>query len=295
MGKTKLKNLLIDRVDLVTSGDNPEANIMLFKRKGDEGLEEKSMVDSIVAGVKEVLKTLVPNNDKKGEPTMDFEKMLESIEDATLRQQLLDEYNKAKQAGEAELTKAREEATAAAKVEHQKELDALTETHKQEVAKMQKSTEELEEEEFMKSLPESVRKRLLKAEERVAEAEKVAKQEQEARELEGFVAKAKTFKGIAAKPEELGSDLMKLSKADKEAYERLEGCLKAASEAIVAGGIFKEVGGNGEGTGDAWSQIEKLADEIVKEGKLTKEQAITEVMEKRTDLYKQYREELEVE
>jgi len=31
--RTKLKHLLINRIDLVDSGDNPEANIVLFKRE----------------------------------------------------------------------------------------------------------------------------------------------------------------------------------------------------------------------------------------------------------------------
>lgn len=78
---------------------------------------------------------------------------------------------------------------------------------------------------------------------------------------------AKKYEIIGKKPEELVPTLKALQAAGGTAYDDMIGILDGAVAAVEKSGLFGEVGKRGVGaTGgtDAWSQIEKKAEEIRK-------------------------------
>lgn len=78
---------------------------------------------------------------------------------------------------------------------------------------------------------------------------------------------AKKYEIIGKKPEELVPTLKALQAAGGTAYDDMIGVLDGAVAAVEKSGLFGEVGKRGVGaTGgtDAWSQIEKKAEEIRK-------------------------------
>ena len=78
---------------------------------------------------------------------------------------------------------------------------------------------------------------------------------------------AKKYEIIGKKPEELVPTLKALQAAGGTAYDDMIGVLDGAVAAVEKSGLFGEVGKRGVGaTGgtDAWSQIEKKAEEFRK-------------------------------
>lgn len=100
----------------------------------------------------------------------------------------------------------------------------------------------------------------------VAELTRLRKQADEAQERELYSV-AKKYEIIGKKPEELVPALKSLQAAGGTAYADMIGILDGAVAAVEKSGLFGEVGKrgvNGTGGADAWSQIEKKAEEIRK-------------------------------
>jgi len=136
---------------------------------------------------------------------------------------------------------------------------------------------------------EALEKRVEKAEaDAVSAKDKLANNE--------FVQKAETEYKHLGSAEDLAPILKEASeKLEAETFEKLEGVLKAANGRIEKGGLFKEFGSRGEtdeSAGDAMSQIEKMAAELVEKSTetLTAEQAFTKAVAtpKGAALYAQY-------
>lgn len=108
-----------------------------------------------------------------------------------------------------------------------------------------------------------------------------------------MVEKAARLSHVAA-TDDLAPVLKEASqKLDPETFEKLETILSAAQERVSKGDLFKEMGrtglGSAENKQDAWSQIEKKADELVEKGEdISKEAAIDRVMRTDPQLYNQY-------
>lgn len=98
-----------------------------------------------------------------------------------------------------------------------------------------------------------------------AELKALRKRADEADEKE-LMAVAKRYEIIGKKPEELVPTLKALRAAGGTAYADMISVLDGAVEAVEKSGVFGEIGkrGNGTGGGDAWSRIEKHAEEIRK-------------------------------
>lgn len=100
----------------------------------------------------------------------------------------------------------------------------------------------------------------------VAELTRLRKQADETQERELYSV-AKKYEIIGKKPEELVPTLKSLQAAGGTAYADMIGILDGAVAAVEKSGLFGEVGKrgvNGTGGADAWSQIEKKAEEIRK-------------------------------
>lgn len=111
--------------------------------------------------------------------------------------------------------------------------------------------------------------------------------ESDVREL---TAVAKKYEVLGKKPEELAKTLKTLKDAGGSAYDDMIGVLEQSLATVEKSGIFGEVGKRGNGsTPDAWSQIEKHADEILKSAPtLTRNQAIDKACEQHPDLVAEY-------
>lgn len=98
-----------------------------------------------------------------------------------------------------------------------------------------------------------------------AELKELRKRADEADEKE-LMAVAKRYEIIGKKPEELVPMLKALKAAGGTAYADMIGVLDGAVATVEKSGVFGEIGkrGNGTGSGDAWSRIEKHAEEIRK-------------------------------
>lgn len=154
---------------------------------------------------------------------------------------------------------------------------------KEEVKKSKEPAQEENFEEILKSLDPAVQKvfKSLKAQKEAAE--QVAKQLTEQKEEEEAIKKAKALKALPVEEEKLVQVVKGIS---DDVYE----ILKSAAKVLEESEIFKEIGkGKGEASStDAWSKIEKKADEIAKRDGITKEKAIGIVINENPELYREY-------
>lgn len=108
----------------------------------------------------------------------------------------------------------------------------------------------------------------------------------EERELEAV---AKKYEILGKKPEDLTKTLKSLKAAGGSAYDDMIGVLDASLAAVEKSGAFHEVGKSGSGTPDAWAQIEKHADEILKAAPtMTRAQAIDKACDQHPELVAEY-------
>lgn len=157
------------------------------------------------------------------------------------------------------------------------------EKFKTEVNKSKEPAKEDDFEEVLKSLDPAVQKVFKSMQAQKEAAEQVAKQLNAQKEEEEAIEKAKTLKALPVEEEKLVQVVKGVS---DEVYE----ILKSAAKVLEESEIFEEVGKgkSGAGSTDAWSKIEKKADEIAKRDGVTKEKAIGVVINENPELYKEY-------
>lgn len=123
-----------------------------------------------------------------------------------------------------------------------------------------------------------------------AELERLRKSADAAEERE-LTEIAKKYEIIGKKPEELVPLLKSLKATSGDAYSQMLAVLDASVAAVEKSGIFAEVGKRGGSTdgGDAWSRIEKAAEEILKAAPtMTRAQAIDRACEQHPELVHDY-------
>lgn len=251
-----LKDLVIDRVDLVDEGANSAAFIELYKRK------------------------------EMCEP-MDFAEILAKMkpEHATVIQQAVDSKD-------ADLAKARgdlDEATqnlATVTAERDAANEELAKANAElETLKAQESTQQDDEAEILKSMPEAARELFLKMRTQKETAEEqVRKNAEEAAEAEA-VAKAASLKAIPVEQEKLVGILKSCT---PEVAELLT-TINSAIEATVLDEVGKSAGNGAKPVeGDAWAKLENKAEEIAKRDSITKEKAMAKAVSENPDLYREY-------
>ncbi|MNB67621.1 hypothetical protein D3C87_865150 [compost metagenome] len=251
-------DLEVDRVDLVDEGDNSEAYIRLYKRKE-------------------------PNI------TMNYDEILAKMDKADA-DVIRSEMSKAKAEVPAEtaeeLEKVKQE-KADADGKYQAAFDE-GEVMKSKIKKLEGAAEEPDFEEVLKSMDPSIQKMMRSMNDQRIAAEAVAKQLSEKAILDEAVAKAATLKSIPVEEAELVEVV-------KSASPGLMAVLTAANNAIEESLSFTEVGkgkadtaNNNKDSDAAWAKIEKRADELVLEKKVTREKAVSMVISEQPELYKEY-------
>lgn len=163
------------------------------------------------------------------------------------------------------------------------ESKAELEKIKEEVKKSKEPAQEENFEEILKNLDPAVQKVFKSLQAQKEAAEQVAKQLTEQKEEEEAIAKAKSLKALPVEEDKLVQVVKGIS---DDVYE----ILKSAAKVLEESEIFKEIGKGkgGASSTDAWTKIEKKADEIAKRDNITKEKAIGVVINENPELYKEY-------
>lgn len=112
------------------------------------------------------------------------------------------------------------------------------------------------------------------------------------REIEKAVEAAYAWANLPGfNPKEFAPSLVTLRKASPEIAAQVEAIFAAASTALAETDILKEAGTVSEpqGSGDAWAQIEALANDLIATGKADSfAKAVTTVATSNMDLYTRY-------
>lgn len=256
----ELQDLVVDRVDMVDEGANSAAFIELYKRK----------------------ETIEP---------MDFKEILSKMkpEHAEVVQAAFD-------AVDVDLVKARADLEAANQSIADKDVElnaaneALAKANTElETLKADPVEKGVEEEELLKSMPESARELFLKMRTQKEAAEAEIRKANEEKAEAAAVAKAASMKAIPVEQDKLVGIL-------KSCTPEVADLLETISKAIEAT-VLDEVGknrGNGAasaatGTSDeAWNKLEKKAEEIAKRDNVTKEKAMGTALDENPELYREY-------
>jgi len=164
------------------------------------------------------------------------------------------------------------------------ELETLKvelEKFKEEAKKSKEPVQEENFEEVLKNLDPAVQKVFKSLQAQKEAAEQIAKQLQEQKEEEEAIAKARALKALPVEEEKLVQVVKGVS---DDVYE----ILKSVAKVLEESDIFEEIGKSNAGTTDAWTKIEKKAEEIAKRDGITVEKAISVVINENPELYREY-------
>jgi len=241
-----LEDLVIDRVDLVDEGANSASFIEFYKRKEN------------IMTFEEILAKMTSENAKV-------------VLDAIASKEA--EVAKMKEDSAAEIAKINEAlAKANTEIETLKAAD-------EEGKKTCKTG--FDEEEVLKSMPESARIafKKMKAQKEAAESEILKAKEAEVHAT--AVAKAAELKALPVPMETL---VAVLKGSTPEMVDVLT-AVSSALEGVTLGEVGKR--GNTANT-NAWDKIEAAAEDIAKAENISKQKAIAEVVKRKPELYKEY-------
>lgn len=308
----RLENLEITKVAFVPEGDNKRADVLLFKSKPEEKPTEKSEGAAITvtekeAGViKRVLlaigKALGFSEDESatppaGDPTAEDQQPA-APDNNPAGGDTGDETNKSKKGVDTDMKIDKSKLTPEelAQIEAIEKKAGVQEDDNTPAADdVNKGTEKNDDPKpTEKAAPaasddeggEDIYKGLHPA---VAAELKELRKRADAAEERELTEVAKKYEILGKKPEELAKTLKTLKSAGGTAYDDMIGVLDASLASVEKSGAFNEIGSSRSGQPDAWNQIEKHADEIMKAAPtMTRAQAIEKACEQHPDLVAEY-------
>ena len=288
----KLKNVLVNSVDLCKQGANQRAFICL--KKSMEGKETMSdLKTSIIQNVCKELNITAEDICKAlGVSIQEEETQEQKIKKAmeTSLISVLKDESKTTEQKEELLQKSVNEFYSTvydfAKEEQEQEskemdINKMNEDDKAVYEALKKKYET--EEPKQQTLHPEVKKALKEAETAKQELEKLKK----SLELKEFENIAKQYEVIGKNTEELAAKLYDLKKSNEQAYSDYIAMLDEMVEMTQASGIFKEYGSNRAGAGSKKQQAEQRIQELMKSNSnLTYQQAFVRVCEESAELKK---------
>ena len=288
----KLKNVLVNSVDLCKQGANQRAFICL--KKSMEGKETMSdLKTSIIQNVCKELNITIEDVCKAlgfsiQEQETQEQKIKKAMETSLIS--VLKDESKTTEQKEELLQKSVNEFYSTvydfAKEEQEQEskemdINKMNEDDKAVYEALKKKYET--EEPKQQTLHPEVKKALKEAETAKQELEKLKK----SLELKEFENIAKQYEVIGKNTEELAAKLYDLKKSNEQAYSDYIAMLDEMVEMTQASGIFKEYGSNRAGTGSKKQQAEQRIQELMKsDSNLTYQQAFVRVCEESAELKK---------
>ncbi|MCI9355552.1 MAG: hypothetical protein HFE58_12320 [Firmicutes bacterium] len=288
----KLKNVLVNSVDLCKQGANQRAFICL--KKSMEGKETMSdLKTSIIQNVCKELNITIEDVCKAlgfsiQEQETQEQKIKKAMETSLIS--VLKDESKTTEQKEELLQKSVNEFYSTvydfAKEEQEQEskemdINKMNEDDKAVYEALKKKYET--EEPKQQTLHPEVKKALKEAETAKQELEKLKK----SLELKEFENIAKQYEVIGKNTEELAAKLYDLKKSNEQAYSDYIAMLDEMVEMTQASGIFKEYGSNRAGAGSKKQQAEQRIQELMKsDTSLSYEAAFTRVCEESAELKK---------
>ncbi len=294
----KLKNVLVNSVDLCKQGANQRAFICL-KKSVEEGNSVSDIKTSMIQNVCKELNITIEDVCKAlGFCIQEEETQEQKIKKAMEKSlwSVLQDENKTAEQKEKVLQKSVNEffdtvydfAKSEQKIEQEEQeaenmdINKMTDDDKA-IYEALKKKYEPEEQPEQKELHPEVKKALQEAETAKKELEEL-KKSLELKEFEGI---AKQYEVIGKSTEELATKLYELKKSNEQAYDDYIATLNEMVEMTQASGIFKEYGSSRAGTGSQKQQAEQRIQELMKsDTAMTYEQAFTRVCEESAELKK---------
>jgi len=294
----RLTDMEIHEISLVDEPANEDARVVIVKAKNGADPSKPSSVakvaGAVLAAIEEMSPQIVERAMAEGfsadpdaaaaatailqETVMDMEAVTKALEDAEAKLDMLE-----KRATEAEAALQAKDEVIKAKDAELAELVAKGKSKKADMKADDDETAEDDEDEVMKSLPESIRKRLAEAD---ALREEVRKANEKA-ELDAHIAKAKALG--AADADAVGGLLLRVAKGTttQDDAKALEDLLKSAKAVDDKSPLFKSLGTSAAVDGDPEAILKAKADEIVTKssGKLTFAQAYDQALQENPGLY----------
>lgn len=288
----KLKNVLVNSVDLCKQGANQRAFICL--KKSMEGKENMSdLKTSIIQNVCKELNITIEDICKALGVSMQEEETQEQKIKKAMETSLisvLKDESKTTEQKEELLQKSVNEFYSTvydfAKEEQEQEskemdINKMNEDDKAVYEALKKKYET--EEPKQQTLHPEVKKALKEAETAKQELEKLKK----SLEMKEFENIAKQYEVIGKNTEELAAKLYDLKKSNEQAYSDYIAMLDEMVEMTQASGIFKEYGSSRAGAGSKKQQAEQRIQELMKsDTSLSYEAAFTRVCEESAELKK---------
>lgn len=300
----RLKNVLVNSVDLCKQGANQRAYICLKKSMEGENVDFKT---SIIQNVCKELHITMEDIYKALEEKKPQEQKIKKAMEDSLLSVLQDNSKTAEQKSEL-LQKsvneffntvydfAKEEQESEAEIETEQEdenmdIHKMTEEDKAVYEALKKKYEREEQPEPQSKPEQKTQSELHPEVKKALEEAETAKQElaelKKSLELKEFESIAKQYEVIGKNTEELATKLYGLKKSDEQSYNDYIAMLDEMVEMTQASGIFKEYGSNRAGAGNQKQQAEQRIQELMKsDNSLTYAQAFTRVCEESTELKK---------
>ena len=288
----KLKNVLVNSVDLCKQGANQRAFICL-KKSMEEKENMSDLKTSIIQNVCKELNITIEDVCKAlgfsiQEQETQEQKIKKAMETSLIS--VLKDESKTVEQKEELLQKSVNEFYSTvydfAKEEQEQESEEM------DVNKMNEDDKAVYEALKKKYEPEEPKQQTLHPEVKKAlkEAETAKQELQELKkslELKEFENIAKQYEVIGKNTEELAAKLYGLKKSNEQSYNDYIAMLDEMVEMTQASGIFKEYGSNRAGTGSQKQQAEQRIQELMKsDSNLTYQQAFVRVCEESAELKK---------
>ena len=265
----ELKRLKIDRVDLVPEGANSAAFVTLYKGKELNHMELDEILEKMKPEHAEVIKSTLSALKSDREAAIKAKEDAEAARDEAIKAKE-DAMNNSNSGGD----------------DPSNEGDEPGKKPKAKTCTKKEGTTSFDEDEQLAKSLEGVDPVIKEYIERINKqkdaAEEVAKTAIAKEKHAAAVAKAEDLKAL---PVEKGALVDFIEKSSEETVDMLSAIAKG-----IEGTVLTEVGKSAPGSAldDAWSKIENKADEIAKERNITKEAAVSVVIEEQPDLYKEY-------
>ena len=288
----KLKNVLVNSVDLCKQGANQRAFICL-KKSMEEKENMSDLKTSIIQNVCKELNITIEDVCKAlgfsiQEQETQEQKIKKAMETSLIS--VLKDENKTAEQKEELLQKSVNEFYSTvydfAKEEQEQEseemdVNKMNEDDKAVYETLKKKYET--EEPKQQTLHPEVKKALKEAETAKQELQELKK----SLEMKEFESIAKQYEVIGKNTEELAAKLYGLKKSNEQSYNDYIAMLDEMVEMTQASGIFKEYGSNRAGTGSQKQQSEQRIQELMKsDSNLTYQQAFVRVCEESAELKK---------
>jgi hypothetical protein len=309
--KNRLKDITVKEVSFVPEGDNPEADIVIFKAKPmktEGGTEYPAEAFAYVPDPSKpsTWKLRLWDDPKSKETAAQVGRAVAALgagfrgqkvqipsgDLAGVKAKVLAAWKRTHENGEPPTVLTKEEGGDGMTPEELQsaldEANAKNEELKTELEKL-KSTVKKEDgeegEDVLKSLPESLRKEYEEALKKAKDNEKaIEKMKDESLEKE-WIGKAKD----ADLTEEIGKSLKNLAKSDAELAGALYDEMARLSKAVNESELLKEKGGNGSQS-DAKTRIDTMAKERAKDKGISYEKAYAEIYKENAELRKELKE-----